>query len=896
MALVHAKSMSLESSSTHVQVACNGLYVASPHGGRTVVVWSLEDISEEVLELQGHSRPVTAVSFGRGSLLCSCADDCIILWNIDQAWNTQKQGGRVKGRVVGQDLGAVQYCSFNKDCSLIALCVGKEVVAIGAEVEGYDCTLEGHMARVNCAEFCQDRPFMLVTASDDRTFKVWNISTSELIYQSSVISASPFLCMAMSPSAPHVALGTDDGIVRVYDLEDNGQVRLLSSLDCKKVSSKFEGHENKTETLSRGFKKISSLPSWKTHSMSCSQDHEDPPRGQMEMGSSVLALYFAVPGSFADEETGEGDAAPYPTSVITDLVKSTLNLVIGTTGAIILSNAKTTEAVSYFDLQDPVQSIAMQKDKEISLSLADTFAFSQPDSNPYVWCCIRSLFGKTLDILQLKPSLTSSLVGVSAHSESVVSHYVHHDATQTELTVLSSAPLCLKSPLRAEYTERELGSAKPNVTVGLNAKGRSFKKPAGQNPFIFHDKIKSSGYGSPKTRPAVMFQPKTNIKKKTPSMKSPVKPRKLEQSLGAAMMREYPINSDPPTELVHKTEVAERSTSIRCIRISGNGKALACGLANKTAQVLALPLDGTSMDKGFHCSGHNGAVSSVSWSHDSKWLLTGSVDKTVKIWCSSYSEPVLTIDSVKQKLTPDGIGTKAAKGYSTQFDKEIKHVQFYYMNKFVILTHGNAFHMLKYHLDTSKDEMKRYVCNSRYKLVKSFEMANTQQITAFSAVNSFYSYIAMCTGSNRAVEVFDMNVGKSVQVLGDVHTRPAHALCQNQGSAFVSHPPENYDLFLTTAVTDGVKLWDLRTSKCVCKYEGHKNRSHACGVAFSPCSRFIAAGSEDKSAYIYDIRTGTYLHKLSGHTDVVSEVAYHPLYCQLLTVSLDGKLSQFDAK
>lgn len=60
--------------------------------------------------------------------------------------------------------------------------------------------------------------------------------------------------------------------------------------------------------------------------------------------------------------------------------------------------------------------------------------------------------------------------------------------------------------------------------------------------------------------------------------------------------------------------------------------------------------------------------------------------------------------------------------------------------------------------------------------------------------------------------------------------------------------------------------------------------------------RYIATGSEDKCAYLYDIRAGTYLHKLSGHTDVVSDVAFHPLSPHLLTASLDGRLRVFSSK
>lgn len=69
----------------------------------------------------------------------------------------------------------------------------------------------------------------------------------------------------------------------------------------------------------------------------------------------------------------------------------------------------------------------------------------------------------------------------------------------------------------------------------------------------------------------------------------------------------------------------------------------------------------------------------------------------------------------------------------------------------------------------------------------------------------------------------------------------------SQGSMFVSHPPNAYDLFLTAAVGDGIKLWDLRTNRCVRRYDGHVNRSQPVGVAISPCARFIATGSEDRS-------------------------------------------------
>lgn len=39
--------------------------------------------------------------------------------------------------------------------------------------------------------------------------------------------------------------------------------------------------------------------------------------------------------------------------------------------------------------------------------------------------------------------------------------------------------------------------------------------------------------------------------------------------------------------------------------------------------------------------------------------------------------------------------------------------------------------------------------------------------------------IILTAGTNRALEVFDLNVGRSVVTVPDVHTRPVHQICQN---------------------------------------------------------------------------------------------------------------------
>lgn len=160
-----------------------------------------------------------------------------------------------------------------------------------------------------------------------------------------------------------------------------------------------------------------------------------------------------------------------------------------------------------------------------------------------------------------------------------------------------------------------------------------------------------------------------------------------------------------------------------------------------------------------------------------------------------------------------------------------------------------------------------------------------------SCINSCASPLVLVAGSNKCVEVVDLGAGRTAAVLEDCHGRAVHTLAQVAPSPYASHPREAHELFATSAADNTVKLWDLRSCRAVRAFAGHKNCQIPTGVAFSPCLRFLASGSEDKVAYLYDLRQGTLLHRIRGtHGDMVSDVAFNPLHPQLATACLDGRV------
>ena len=135
-------------------------------------------------------------------------------------------------------------------------------------------------------------------------------------------------------------------------------------------------------------------------------------------------------------------------------------------------------------------------------------------------------------------------------------------------------------------------------------------------------------------------------------------------------------------------------------------------------------------------------------------------------------------------------------------------------------------------------------------------MKSCKTVTTMSCVNQFFFFLALVGCSDRSVRVYDLNQGKVLRSLANCHSRPVYSILQNQGSPRLSHPDRGYDLFLTAALGDGASLWDLRRagSVCVQKFDSVVAGRHQCGLALSPCMRFLAAGGEDGHLTIYDTR------------------------------------------
>jgi WD40 repeat protein len=300
---------------------------------------------------------------------------------------------------------------------------------------------------------------------------------------------------------------------------------------------------------------------------------------------------------------------------------------------------------------------------------------------------------------------------------------------------------------------------------------------------------------------------------------------------------------------------------------SPDGRFLATGSRDRTAQLWKL----SPLNKGGQggnasgnqmmtiLTGHQDAVTSVCFSPDGRFLATGSLDRTTRLWDLSAKQIVLRghrgpVESVCFSPDSQSIATVSDDRSLRLWDLSGKPIGAFRAHQGPV--ESVCFSPDGRFLATGSDDRTAKLWNLSGKQIAEFTgHEDWVKSVCFSGDGRF-----LATGSHdRTARLWDLSGKLIAEFTG--HEDWVKSVCISPDGSF-----------LATVSDDGtLRLWELSGSP-IAVFQGHQGPVKS--VCVSPDSKFIATGSDDRTAKLWSL-SGSEI-TLKGHQGAVESVCFSP--------------------
>ena len=306
--------------------------------------------------------------------------------------------------------------------------------------------------------------------------------------------------------------------------------------------------------------------------------------------------------------------------------------------------------------------------------------------------------------------------------------------------------------------------------------------------------------------------------------------------------------TEEPSVPVHQTDQCRmvmkgHSQGVDCVAVTPDGKTVVSGSVDKTLKVWDL---NTGQCRAT-LKGSTGEVRCVATTQNGRTVVSGSVDNTLRVWTLKTGQCRATHTWHNESVNAVAITSDGKTAVSLSFDGSIKVWDVEYGR-----------------------------CIRTVEVISEYGFPFPAQI----AVSPDGRKIISGTGSPGSIAVWDGETGEQLSVL--------HG---HGGNVRVALTPDGTKI-VSGSTDRTLKIWDVESGQCLATFEGHSKPVWS--VAVTPDGKRVVSASADETVKVWDLATGHCIATFEGHSDDVVGLAVSPDSKTVISCSVDKTLRVWD--
>jgi WD40 repeat protein len=272
-------------------------------------------------------------------------------------------------------------------------------------------------------------------------------------------------------------------------------------------------------------------------------------------------------------------------------------------------------------------------------------------------------------------------------------------------------------------------------------------------------------------------------------------------------------------------------------------------------------------------SGHSDSVRAIAFSPDGKYLVSGSNDRTVRLWDLQTGQVIKLLEGHQQRVKCVRVSDDGKLIISGSADSTVKIWN---------IETGECIRTIKTS-DNPNTVLNAISINSNQNLIATGSSSGTVKLWNWNTAQIIYSVAAAYSSICCLAIDPDANIlvsgsaGKTIKIwhLNNELKQPHHVIPHAHMSEVLSL--EIHDRTLISGGKDRtIKIWDLTSTDTQPNKILHGHDGSIRGIAISPDGTKFASASGDRTVKIWNLKTREILETLTEHLEEVKTVAFSP--------------------